>query len=397
MELKELNQKVKTQNDINNLLIEKGDFDELYRQNQNLIYRLVRKYNCGIVEDYDEAISIANVAFSVAIKKYKPEVANFSTFLGLSIQSAFWHHARDQRSQKRNTNLIQFLYLDEPVGEKDRKNLTLQEVIKNDTISTEEKVENNIMIQNYIDYIKQQPKGEMYLKIIAFKYQDCTQKEIAKAIGVSQAHVSRILTSIGKCIKEYENSTQEKKKEGVNMEKIQQVKKYLKQGITNRQEIAKLLNISATSASTYISVAKRELELQKTKEEAKNDAPLIKQEAPKEEKVTVPVITEPEKNITQETTNQTAPIKVVEVEKEENILALDNTAAKNALSSTLHNKKERRRLHLSVVTSDYFNFAIESESVKITALASEDSIGLNVDLNVLPELIEDLKELEGYL
>lgn len=179
----------------------KGDKEaeeKLIKHNLRLVAHIVKKYaNSNI--DQDELISVGSIGLMKSIKSYDIEKGHsFSTYSARCIQNEILMLLR---SQKKYNNEIS---IEDKIGnDKDGNDITLIDVLQDNRINIEDRVETNLLIQKIVKYIKEKmsPREQ---EILCLRYGldggvTMTQNEVAKILNISRSYISRIEK---KCIEE---------------------------------------------------------------------------------------------------------------------------------------------------------------------------------------------------
>lgn len=220
-------------------MIPQDSKEEVLRQNMDLVHKIARNYSQIVKSHYDDLVQVGSIGLLNAIDRYDPKhKAQFRTYASHLIASEIKHYLRDQIPIVRPPRELQELLpkmrntesrllhtlgrepTDEEVAhsleitseklqevrhlEKNPIPLSLDQELRADGDSRasvldqlEDKKhrsfqlaqEDRILLQDGLHKIKGQSR-----QIIEFTfYQDLTQTEIAKQLGISQMQVSRRL------------------------------------------------------------------------------------------------------------------------------------------------------------------------------------------------------------
>jgi RNA polymerase sporulation-specific sigma factor len=189
--------------------------DRYARENDSLVFYVVKMFQNSSV-DYDELVSIAMVGFAKALHAFdKNRNVKFSTYSINCIKNEILFFLRKERNHVKNSvSMNSVLSVD-----KNGNSLSLE-----DTVSTldndERSVEDGIVLSDEIKLLHSalQDLSEKEQYIITYRYGldrgiTKTQREIADAIGMSQANVSKIekniLDKVKKILKDRFNMTEE--------------------------------------------------------------------------------------------------------------------------------------------------------------------------------------------
>lgn len=172
----------------------------------NEVYDAMIGYTINIVKpfmvnnykyrDYDEVMSICNVALMDALEKYDKNKSKISTFIAVCIRNAI---LMDIRKDKKHRNCVRSL--DEVVAcdsIRDNSDITLGELIEDVKASEFTNYDSGAemvkLINDALVSLKEKDKMNDKVYDITIMYMSGkTQYEISKEKGISQSYVSRIL------------------------------------------------------------------------------------------------------------------------------------------------------------------------------------------------------------
>ncbi len=165
--------------------------EKLIRHNLRLVAHISKKFRNSSI-DQDDLISIGSIGLMKAIKTFTYEKGNsFSTYASRCIENEI---LMTFRSDKKN---VQAVYLDEIISvDKDGNNLSLYEVLKDDSRAVDEEVENKIIYKK-IEKIINSHLNSREQEIIKKRYGLCgydmkTQIELAAELNISRSYISRL-------------------------------------------------------------------------------------------------------------------------------------------------------------------------------------------------------------
>lgn len=146
--------------------------------------------------DYDEVMSICNVAIMNALESYDESKSKISTFIAVCIRNAI---LMDIRKEKKHSRCVRSL--DEIVAcdsIKDNSDITLGELIEDvrasDFTNYDSDVEMVKLINEAVKSLKEKNKLHGRLYDVTIEYMSGkTQSEISEEMGISQSYVSRLL------------------------------------------------------------------------------------------------------------------------------------------------------------------------------------------------------------
>lgn len=180
------------------MLLTKIEKDTIAEDNYSLVFYVVKMFQSSGIA-YDELVSIAMVGYAKALNAFDTERnVKFSTYSINCIRNEILFFLRKEKSHmKNNVSLNMILSMD-----KNGNNLSLEETVSNLDVKAKS-VEEDILLADDIDTLRKTlvlltPK-EQY--IVTYRYGldrgvVKTQKEIANAIGMSQANVSKMEKNI---------------------------------------------------------------------------------------------------------------------------------------------------------------------------------------------------------
>ncbi len=185
--------KLKDEGDVNakNLLIE---------HNLRLVAHVVKKYYTASCEQ-DDLISIGTIGLIKAINTFKSDKKiRLATYAARCIENEILMYFRNSKKTSQD------VYISDPIDtDKNGNTLTLIDVIA-DECNIEDETDKKIKIQKLRSVIKK-TLNKRELQIINMRYglegyQELTQREIAKKLGISRSYVSRIETAALKKLKD---------------------------------------------------------------------------------------------------------------------------------------------------------------------------------------------------
>lgn len=163
----------------------------LIRHNLRLVAHIVKKYKNSSLES-DDLISIGSIGLMKAIKTFTYEKGNsFSTYASRCIDNEI---LMTFRSDRKNANSV---YLDDVISvDKDGNNLSLYEVLKDNSGGVDEQVENKIIYKKIENIILEKLSGRER-EIIIKRYGLAgeiprTQNELAAELKISRSYISRL-------------------------------------------------------------------------------------------------------------------------------------------------------------------------------------------------------------
>ena len=170
----------------------KGDKDarnKLIEHNLRLVAHIVKKYESK--GNTDDLISIGTIGLIKGIDSYRPQKkVKLTTYAAKCAENEILMYFRSNKKYNNNISLNDVIGHD-----KDGGDITLIDVLKEETESPIKTIEYNDNIAHLSKYLTVLNKRE--LEIIKMRYgllntSEKTQKEIAKKLGISRSYVSRI-------------------------------------------------------------------------------------------------------------------------------------------------------------------------------------------------------------
>lgn len=163
----------------------------LINHNLRLVAHIAKKYKNSNVE-IEDLISIGSIGLMKAIKTFSYEKGNnFSTYASRCIDNEI---LMTFRSDKKNVNA---LYLEDIISvDKDGNNLSLFEILKDNSDPIETQVENKLNYKK-IEKVILTKLSEREKEIIIKRYGLCgetprTQIELAEEMDISRSYISRL-------------------------------------------------------------------------------------------------------------------------------------------------------------------------------------------------------------
>ena len=170
----------------------KGDKDarnKLIEHNLRLVAHIVKKYESK--GNTDDLISIGTIGLIKGIDSYRPQKkVKLTTYAAKCAENEILMYFSSNKKYNNNISLNDVIGHD-----KDGGDITLIDVLKEETESPIKTIEYNDNIAHLSKYLTVLNKRE--LEIIKMRYgllntSEKTQKEIAKKLGISRSYVSRI-------------------------------------------------------------------------------------------------------------------------------------------------------------------------------------------------------------
>lgn len=168
---------------------DKNARNKLIEHNLRLVAHIVKKYESK--GNTDDLISIGTIGLIKGIDSYRPQKkVKLTTYAAKCAENEILMYFRSNKKYNNNISLNDVIGHD-----KDGGDITLIDVLKEETESPIKTIEYNDNIAHLSKYLTVLNKRE--LEIIKMRYgllntNEKTQKEIAKKLGISRSYVSRI-------------------------------------------------------------------------------------------------------------------------------------------------------------------------------------------------------------
>ena len=165
--------------------------EKLIKHNLRLVAHITKKYKNSNIEQ-DDLISIGSIGLMKAIKTFSYDKGNsFSTYASRCIENEI---LMTFRSDKKNAQAV---YLDDVISiDKDGNNLSLYEILNDESDPVDKQVENKILYKKVEAIIKSElseREQEILIKRFGlFGTKPKTQIEIAEELNISRSYISRL-------------------------------------------------------------------------------------------------------------------------------------------------------------------------------------------------------------
>ncbi len=174
-------------------LMLKGDTlarNKLIEHNLRLVAHIVKKFDNGKY-DQDDLISIGTIGLIKGIDSYqKSKATKITTYAARCIENEILMHFR---SNKKNGTTVS---LNDSIGyDKDGNEVSLMEVIKDDTMDIPDLLhikDNVLLLKDYLKVLSPREKEILIKRYGLLNEEEQTQKEIAEKLHISRSYVSRI-------------------------------------------------------------------------------------------------------------------------------------------------------------------------------------------------------------
>ena len=176
--------------------------EKLIEHNLRLVAHIVKKYENN-QETVDDLISIGTIGLIKGIDSFSNDKGiKLTTYIARCIENEILMFYRSDKKNKKNVSLNEFVGFD-----KDDNEITLIDILKTPKPDFAMDLHKKDSIENLKKYFKiLTPKEkEIIIKRYGLNNEDAiTQKEIAKAMGISRSYVSRIeKRSLTKILREF--------------------------------------------------------------------------------------------------------------------------------------------------------------------------------------------------
>lgn len=165
--------------------------EELVLHNMRLVAHVAKKY-VSSEEDQEDLISIGTIGLMKAVDSFRPEYGNkFATYAIRCVDNELLMHLRAKKKQRREVSMF------EPIGtDKEGNQIQLVDVLEFHDKNVADEVAKREQMKKIKAHMKE-VLTERESFIICRRYgigggQELTQREIARALGISRSYVSRI-------------------------------------------------------------------------------------------------------------------------------------------------------------------------------------------------------------
>ncbi|KLU58562.1 RNA polymerase sigma-28 factor precursor [Peptococcaceae bacterium CEB3] len=162
----------------------------LIEHNLRLVAHLVKKFD-GTGEDTDDLISIGTIGLIKGINTFDPgKGTKLATYAARCIENEILMHLRSLKKTRGEVSIY------DPIGvDKEGNEITLMDVLGSDGEDIAERVENEFEQKAVLDKVRKLSQRERLVLSLRYGLLNSprrTQREIAKALGISRSYVSRI-------------------------------------------------------------------------------------------------------------------------------------------------------------------------------------------------------------
>jgi len=171
-----------------------GDLEarnELIERNMRLVAHVAKKYQ-NPEDEMEDLISIGTIGLMKAVDSFRPEYGNkFATYAIRCVDNELLMHLRSKKKQRKEVSMF------EPIGtDKEGNQIQLVDVLEFHDKNVADEVTKREQMKKICTFMND-VLSEREAFIIRRRYgiggnQELTQREIARALGISRSYVSRI-------------------------------------------------------------------------------------------------------------------------------------------------------------------------------------------------------------
>jgi len=163
--------------------------NKLVEHNLRLVAHLVKKFD-GTGEDSDDLISIGTIGLIKGINTFNPDKGTkLATYAARCIENEILMHLRSLKKSRGEVSIY------DPIGvDKEGNEITLMDVLGSDE-SISDKIESEFEQRALLEKVRKLSPRERLVLELRYGLMNSprrTQREIAKALGISRSYVSRI-------------------------------------------------------------------------------------------------------------------------------------------------------------------------------------------------------------
>lgn len=165
--------------------------DTLIEHNLRLVVYVAKRYDTVQNGGIEDLISIGTIGLVKAINTFKADKnIKLATYASRCIENEILMFLR------KNNKLRHEISLDEPLNiDYDGNELLLSDIIGTDDDLVEQTIEHSSQKAMFYDALKDLNKREKEILILRYGLNnddECTQKDVAKMMGISQSYISRL-------------------------------------------------------------------------------------------------------------------------------------------------------------------------------------------------------------
>ncbi len=164
--------------------------NKLVEHNLRLVAHIIKKYYSNSTEQ-DDLISIGTIGLIKAVSTFDYEKgARFATYASRCIENEILMYFRNKKKYAQDISFSDPIDVD-----KDGNSLSLMDVMADEKSVTED-IENKLQSEELYrainEVLSEREKEIIYLRYGLSGQKVCTQREVAKRLGISRSYVSRI-------------------------------------------------------------------------------------------------------------------------------------------------------------------------------------------------------------
>lgn len=164
--------------------------NQLVEHNLRLVAHLVKKFD-GTGEDSDDLISIGTIGLIKGIDSFDPgKGTKLATYAARCIENEILMHLRSLKKSRGEVSIY------DPIGvDKEGNEISLMDVLASEGEAISDKVESEFEQRALLEKVKKLTRRERLVLQLRYGLMNSprrTQREIAKALGISRSYVSRI-------------------------------------------------------------------------------------------------------------------------------------------------------------------------------------------------------------
>ena len=165
--------------------------EKIIRHNLRLVAHVAKKYQ-NPEDEMEDLISIGTIGLMKAVDSFRPEYGNkFATYAIRCVDNELLMHLRSKKKQRKEVSMF------EPIGtDKEGNQIQLVDVLEFHDKNVADEVTKREQMKKICTFMND-VLSEREAFIIRRRYgiggnQELTQREIARALGISRSYVSRI-------------------------------------------------------------------------------------------------------------------------------------------------------------------------------------------------------------
>ena len=175
--------------------------DKLIEHNLRLVAHIVKKYENNT--DSDDLISIGTIGLIKGIDSYsKSHNTRITTYIARCIENEILMYFRNNKKHSKNISINESIGFD-----KEGNEITILDILKTDNPDYLKDIHtknNLVLLKKYFNVLNDREKEIIIKRYGLNNYDELTQKEIAKELGISRSYVSRIeKRALTKMLKEF--------------------------------------------------------------------------------------------------------------------------------------------------------------------------------------------------